>query len=137
MKFIKIIFSLIAVLIMATCGVKAVNPRLETVSPQEFKNKLAEDPSAYLLDVRTPDEFSAGHLQGAHLLNWLDPQDFKTDAENLDKSKTIYVYCRSGRRSYESGSYLVDHGYNVVDMEGGIVAWEKDGFPITTDSAHN
>lgn len=133
MQFIKIV-SLIAVLFMATCGVKAENPGLETLSTEEFKNRLAEDTSAYLLDVRTPDEFSDGHLAGAHLLNWLDPQTFKTDAENLDKSKTIYVYCRSGRRSNEAGRYLVERGYHVVDMDGGILAWEKAGFPVSNDS---
>lgn len=119
---------------MATCGVKAENPSLETVSPEEFRNKLAEDSSAYLLDVRTPEEFSAGHLEGAHLLNWLDLQTFKRNVENLDKSKAIYVYCRSGRRSNEAGRYLVEKGYKVVDMDGGILAWEEAGFPVSNDS---
>ena len=116
---------------MATCSVKAENPDLETVSTEEFKNQLAEDPSAYLLDVRTPEEFAEGHLAGAHILNWLDPETFQRDAKDLDKSKTIYVYCRSGRRSHEAGSYLAEYGYHVVDMEGGILAWEKDGFPVS------
>lgn len=132
MKFLKI-FSLIASLFMTACSVKATNPNVEVVSPEVFQTKLAEDSAAYLLDVRKPDEFAAGHLAGAHLLNWLDPETFKEDAKNLDKEKTIYVYCRSGRRSNAAASYLAEQGYKVVDMDGGILAWEKAGLPVTKE----
>lgn len=132
MKFLKI-FSLIATLFMIACSVKAANLNVEVVSPSEFQTKLAEDSAAYLLDVRKPDEFAAGHLAGAHLLNWLDPETFKEDAKNLGKSKTIYVYCRSGRRSNAAANYLAENGYKVVDMDGGILAWEKAKLPITTE----
>lgn len=133
MKFMKI-FSLIATLFMTACSAKATNPNVEVVSPQEFQTKLAEDSSAYLLDVRKPDEFAAGHLAGAHLLNWLDPVTFKEDAANLDKEKRIYIYCRSGRRSNAAANFLAEQGYKVVDMDGGILAWEKAGLPVTTDN---
>lgn len=132
MKFLKI-FSLIATLFMTACGAKATNPNVEVVSPEMFQIKLAEDSAAYLLDVRKPDEFAAGHLAGAHLLNWLDPKTFKRDSKNLDKSKTIYVYCRSGRRSNAAANYLAEQGYKVVDMDGGILAWEKAGLPVTNE----
>lgn len=132
MKLLKIL-SLIAILCMTACSAKATNPGVEVVSPEVFQSKLAQDPAAYLLDVRKPDEFAAGHLAGAHLLNWLDPETFKADAKNLDKSKTMYVYCRSGRRSNEAANYLAEQGYKVVDMDGGILAWEKAGLPVTTE----
>lgn len=136
MKFLKI-FSLIATLFMTACSAKATNPNVEVVSPKEFQTKLTEDTSAYLLDVRKPDEFAAGHLAGAHLLNWLDTEAFKADAKNLDKEKTIYVYCRSGRRSNAAANYLAEQGYKVVDMDGGILAWEKAVLPITKDEPAN
>ncbi len=115
---------------MTSCNVKSENPSVVVVSPIEFHTKLGEDADAYLLDVRKPDEFDAAHLKGAHLLNWLDEDSFKQGAENLDKSKTIYVYCRSGRRSNEAASYLAKQGYRVVDMEGGILAWQELGLPV-------
>ena len=136
MKLLKIL-SLIATLFMTACGAKGTNPNVEVVSPEVFQTKLAEDTTAYLLDVRKPDEFAAGHLVGAHLLNWLDAETFKENAKDLDKNKTIYVYCRSGRRSKAAANYLAEHGYKVVDMDGGILAWEKAGLPITKDEPND
>lgn len=130
-KSIKIL-SLTVVMFMTACGATAINPNVEVERPEEFQSKLAEDPSAYLLDVRKPEEFAAGHLSGAHLLNWLAPETFKRDANKINKTKTVYVYCRSGRRSNEAADYLAKQGYKVVDMAGGILAWEKEGLPVTT-----
>lgn len=132
MKLFKL-FSCMAALFVAGCSTKASNPNIEVVSPSEFQTKLAEAPNAYLLDVRQPDEFAAGHLKGAHLLNWFDSDKFKSEALKIDKSKTIYVYCRSGRRSLAAAKYLSEQGYKVVDMDGGILAWEKAGLPVTTE----
>ncbi len=132
MRLLKI-FSIIAALFMTGCVAKAPDTDIEVVSPSEFQTKLQADSNGYLLDVRKPDEFASGHLKGAHLLNWLDTENFKQEAKNLDKSKTIYVYCRSGRRSNEAATYLSDQGYTVVDMNGGILAWENDKLPVITE----
>lgn len=129
MKFLKI-FSVVASLFMSGYHLKADNPNIEVVSPQEFSSRLSNDSAAYLLDVRKPDEYAAGHLAGAHLNNWLDAATFKQKAADLDKTKTIYVYCRSGRRSNEAAKYLASQGYKVVDMDGGILAWEAQHLPI-------
>lgn len=133
MRLMKI-FTFIATLIMTGCSIKATTTGVEVLRPIEFRTKLSEDANAYLLDVRKPEEFRTGHLKGAHMLNWLDNDGFKEEAENLDKSKTIYVYCRSGRRSNEAANYLSKQGYNVVDMDGGILAWEENKLPIVTES---
>lgn len=118
---------------MTACSAKATGPNVDVVSPEKFQTLLRDDPNGYLLDVRQPDEYASGHLKGAHLLNWLDPDSFKKDASDIDKANTIYVYCRSGKRSNEAANYLAGHGYKVIDMDGGILAWEKDGLPIVTD----
>lgn len=109
------------------------NPDIEVVSPDEFQARLSEDLNGYLLDVRRPDEFAHGHLKDAHLLNWLDMEIFKQETAKLDKSKTIYIYCRSGRRSNEAANFLRSQGYKVVDLDGGILAWVKKGFPLTSE----
>lgn len=132
MKFLKIL-SLTASLLMAGCTSMASNPNVKVVSPEEFQAGLADDSTAYLLDVRKPDEFAAGHLIGAHHLNWLNTEEFKEGAKALDKRRTIYTYCRSGRRSSAAANYLAEQGYNVVDMDGGILAWEKAGHPVTQE----
>ncbi|MDE6322023.1 MAG: rhodanese-like domain-containing protein, partial [Muribaculaceae bacterium] len=124
------IFSIIASLFMSCCQIKANNPEIDVISPEEFQSRLTTDPKAYLLDVRKPDEFAEGHLAGAHLIDWLDNDIFKLKAKDLDKSKTIYIYCRSGRRSNDAARYLSKHGYKVVDMDGGILSWDAHGLPI-------
>ncbi|MCM1066878.1 MAG: rhodanese-like domain-containing protein [Muribaculaceae bacterium] len=132
MKHMKI-FSLMAAAFMGGCAGSAECPDVAVVSPREFAAALAEDSTAYLLDVRRPDEYAAGHLRGAHLLNWLDTAEFEQDSRMLDKSATIYIYCRSGRRSNDAARFLSRQGYRVVDMAGGIIAWENDGLPIAEE----
>lgn len=131
MRFLQI-FTLMFTLFMTACTTKASSHDVEVVTPQEFQERLGSDSEAYLLDVRKPDEYEAGHIAGAHLLNWLDTDNFNVGSEKLDKSKTICVYCRSGRRSSEAAGYLAGQGFKVVDLDGGILAWEKEGLPIFT-----
>lgn len=100
------------------------------LSPKAFQARLACDKSAYLIDARTPKEFADGHLGGAILIDWLDNKRFMTKAATLDKSRPIYIYCRSGVRSAEASEYLRSLGYTVYDMAGGILNWISQGLPI-------
>ena len=88
---------------------------------------LDKDTNAYLGDARKPDEYAAGHLKGAHLINWLDTDTFKQSFEDFDKSKTIYIYCRSGRRSNEAAVWLAENNYRLVDSIGECMYWNADG----------
>lgn len=95
----------------------------KSVSMDEGLKLMASDKGFVLLDVRTPEEFSSGHIPGAIQLT--NETFTKQDAENLlkDKNQTIYVYCRSGRRSKQSSQKLIDFGYtNVVEI-GGILSY--------------
>ena len=77
------------------------------------------DSNAILLDVRRADEFASGHIPGAiHYAN----EDIDENISKVlsDKNQTIYVYCRSGRRSKEASQKLVDLGYKNVIEIGGI-----------------
>jgi len=103
---------------------------INVVTPQEFKMRLQNDTTAYLLDVRSHTEFASAHLKGASELNWLDSTTFNNGAKLLDKSKTIYVYCRSGHRSNLAAHYLAANGFKVVEMKGGFVAWTGNGMEI-------
>lgn len=106
----------------AACGQNKAEA-YETVSPQEFAQKIKETANAYVLDVRTPSEYAEGHIQNAHNLDWLNKATFKSGAEKLPKGDTIFVYCRSGRRSAEAADYLSKLGYKVVDLDGGFMEW--------------
>jgi len=78
-----------------------------------------------LIDVRTPEEFNEGHLENALNINWFD-EDFAKQFEDVEKEKTIYVYCKMGGRSAKAQEKLKSLGYeNVVNLEGGYDAWKK------------
>lgn len=83
-------------------------------------------PSVTVIDVRTPEEFAAGHIPGAVNLNVEGP-DFAQQVAALDQEADYAVYCRSGNRSRAAIEYLTMAGVtHTVGLEGGIGAWEGD-----------
>ena len=73
---------------------------IRLLSPKEYDNAVRTDTSAVILDVRQPSEYADGHIKGAKSLDVLDPKTFSEGVDRLDRSKTYYIYCRSGRRSH-------------------------------------
>ena len=104
----------------------------QTVPAAEFQQKLAAT-QGELLDVRTPEEYAEGHLEGANLLNFYD-SDFSVKLKALPKDKTYFVYCRSGGRSGKTLGMMKDAGFQVVyDLGGGITAWKAEGLPLAAE----
>lgn len=97
---------------------------------KEFKTAYYKCKNSVLLDVRRQSEFTQFHIKDAILIDWLDNQNFVTEALKLDKQKTIFVYCRTGRRSLEACKFLINNGYNVVNLTGGIVGWQNLGLEV-------
>lgn len=95
--------------------------RYLTLTPEEAKARLDEGEDIVLLDVRTQEEFDAGHIPGAVCL----PHDTITEDHPLpyDKEAEILVYCRSGRRSALAAEKLAELGYENVADFGGILDW--------------
>ena len=82
--------------------------------------------NAILLDVRTPEEYSFGHLDGALNINWYDV-DFKDKVEEFERSKTVYVYCKAGGRSAKAAEVMREMGFtNVINLEGGYDAFSAE-----------
>ena len=96
------------------------------LSPEKFISNLNADTNAVLIDVRTPQEYKQGHIKNAVNIDVLDTAAFASQTESLDKSKTVYLYCRSGRRSNNAARDLVSRGFNCVDMKGGILAYKGE-----------
>jgi phage shock protein E len=106
---------------------------VQLVSPAEASSLIAE-PGVKLLDVRTPEEFAAGHIDGAQQLDWSAP-GFAAGLEDLDKTATWVVYCHTGRRSGQATALMAQEGFtDVNDVAGGIAAWEAAGLPVQTGS---
>ncbi len=88
---------------------------------------LLSDPDIQVLDVRTRDEFDEGHIAGAILVD-VNESDFVDRAVAvLDKQRPVAVYCRSGRRSSRACNLLLEQGYNVTNLMGGVMAWRDAG----------
>lgn len=104
----------ILLLVFIGCG------RAQSVSITEFDQKGMNNYT--LLDVRTPEEYAAGHLENAINLNWYDA-DFATQLKSLPKENTFYVYCKKGGRSANAFALMDSLGYKVVNLEGGYDAY--------------
>jgi rhodanese-related sulfurtransferase len=101
------------------------------LSPAEFKERM-EKKDAVLIDVRTPEEFSQGYISGALLINYEDTAFQSTMLFTVPKDAEVLLYCRSGRRSAEAKTMLLESGYkNVVHLQGGIQAWMAAHLPLT------
>jgi rhodanese-related sulfurtransferase len=97
-----------------------------TVSVAQLQTALA-DQTVQLVDVRTPQEWSTGHIPGAMHLDWFD-DDFKARVSQLNKDKPVRLYCAGGGRSEEARQMLREMGFtDVYDLDGGIAAWKKAG----------
>ena len=95
-----------------------------------------EDPASYgaIIDVRTPEEWSAGHLEGAIRIGIADA-DFPQQLEALDHSADYYVYCRSGNRAGQAIEFMKSAGFTGKLVNGGSVsnASSATGLAIVTD----
>lgn len=114
-----------------TDGTGPAASSVQTVEPQEFLSAAAED-GVVVLDVRTPQEFDAGHLDGATNLNLDDPA-FTTLVADLDPATTYAVYCQSGRRSALASQAMADAGLtSIYNLSGGIGDLAAAGGPVVT-----
>ena len=84
-----------------------------------------------ILDVRTPSEFSEGHLAGAVNVDLLAP-DFAARLSAMDRGKSYLVYCRTGNRSTKAAHTMEQLGFRTMyHMRDGIVGWEKKGLALS------
>jgi rhodanese-related sulfurtransferase len=91
--------------------------------------QVADD--AYLLDVREPEEWSAGHPPGAHHLPMME---VPARAAEIPDDRDVVVVCRVGSRSARVVAYLRQRGYgNVYNLDGGLFAWAAAGRSIVGD----
>lgn len=126
----KLILSLLTAIGLTTAC--AAQNNISVVDVNVFATLIKEDTTATLLDVRTHDEFMAGHIRGAQNMDYLQEEKFKEEIKTLSKQRTYYVYCRSGRRSHNAATLMQDLGLKVVDLRGGFLAWQQAGREVVT-----
>ena len=97
------------------------------LSQEEWVAQLEKDGNGYILDVRTDDEISEGYIPKAKHIDIYLGQGFMDELQKLDKSKSYYVYCRSGNRSGQACAIMNSIGFeNTYNLEGGFMNWEGE-----------
>jgi rhodanese-related sulfurtransferase len=95
----------------------------------ELIQKRNGDSDFVILDVRTPDEYASGHIEGAINIDFYE-NSFKDELDQLDKRVTYLIYCRTGGRSGKTLAMMKGIGFrNVYDLQGGITKWRRD-YPV-------
>ena len=97
--------------------------KFDLLDYKEFK-KQVENTNVQLFDVRTPEEYIMGHIEGAINVDFKNDDVFDSFFNDLNKSDTIYLYCRSGNRSKKSADKLISFGFQkIYDLDGGFIEW--------------
>lgn len=129
----RTLFSALALALLLPMAVTS-SVTIAFISPADLLTKLGR-PEFVLLDVRTPEEFAAGHIAGAVNI----PHDqLANRASELPQARNteIAVYCRSGRRSAQALDWLGKQGYQrLLHLEGDFLGWQAAGRPVTTEPA--
>lgn len=123
-------FTNLAVILVAAASV-ACAQQYKNVTAQEAKTMIDKG-DIVVVDVRTPQEWNAGHLKGAIHANVNDPS-FQSTIEKIGKDKKVLVYCAAGGRSATASGKMTSMGWkNVWNMTGGYTSWSSAGLPTTT-----
>jgi hydroxyacylglutathione hydrolase len=102
---------------------------LAEISPQQASKIVASD-NAIIIDVRTQEEWDAGHIPGAIHIP-LSEVKGRLDDFKIYEDKTLVMQCHSGKRSAKAANILLDAGFNnVSNLKGGIMAWKAEKLPI-------
>lgn len=112
-----------------TASAEAAGP---TYDAPDFAERMAQS-GTVLLDVRTPEEFAAGHIRGARNLP-LSARDFEERVAALNPGVTYAVYCRTDGRSGQALQVMTEHGLtDAFHLEGGMDAWQEYGGTVVTE----
>ena len=97
------------------------------LNPDKFEKAIKKS-DIQLLDVRTPGEYSSGHIKNSMQADWNNKTEFNDRIQHVDKNKPVYVYCLVGGRSAAAANWMRQNGFTAVyELQGGINAWKKDG----------
>ncbi|MCK4929062.1 MAG: rhodanese-like domain-containing protein [Methanosarcinales archaeon] len=126
---VLVIFLLFSISALACLTVLEKDVGYKDVSVDDAK-VMVDSGEYFLLDVRTQEEYDAGHIAGSVLIPHTELED---RLDEVPSDMPILVYCRTARRSAIAADVLVENGYtNVSNMAGGIVQWQDAGYPVET-----
>jgi thioredoxin len=125
-------YSLLIFLAILSCKGQT-SKNIINVDAKAFAKEIAMIEEPQLIDVRTPEEFNAGHILDAKNINWLS-NDFVRNIEKLDKSQPVFVYCKSGGRSSNAAKKLEELGFKkIYNLQGGMMSWDANDVSKSND----
>ena len=106
-------------------------PVVMSITPEEVYRIISAGKDHFLLDVRTPEEYSEGHIEGANLI---PIDELESRLGEISRDKQIIVYCKGGSRSRTAVITLMENGFGMVYDMGGIVDWQQKGYPVIVEN---
>ena len=97
---------------------------MTNLSQNGWQAAVDADENALLIDVRTPAECAEGMQENAQEMDIMNANAFMAMAENIDTSKNLYIYCRSGARSAQACGYFDSKGFTTYNLLGGMMEWQ-------------
>lgn len=120
------LYLFITCFIVSSCNGQT-SSTVKTIDVTSYSKKIKATPNAQILDVRTPEEYATGHIENSDNVNWLS-NSFVLRTDKYDKTKPVFVYCKSGGRSAKAANKLAELGFTTVyNLEGGMLKWEAAG----------
>lgn len=130
----KTIWLVVSLLLLVTTHSLATGASVENINAgtaAALIEKNQSNPDFIILDIRTPKEFSAGHIAGARRIDFY-ANSFAQEFRSLDRNKTYLVYCRSGNRSGQLMQAVEKMDFkSVYNMKSGLVDWVGQGYKLT------
>lgn len=121
----KFFIGILFLAMFQACAQKTKLQGTQNVSVERFAKEIHEK-NIQLIDVRTPQEYEGGHIEGALLIDFMSPDFMSKVSTSLDPKKPVYLYCKSGGRSARAMQQLSKAGFvSVTNLEGGYDAWKK------------
>ena len=119
--------SLLSVWLSMACAPKeGAEGGITSLSAAEFEALLVRDATVQLVDVRRPDEFASGHIEGAQLIDVTESDFLDRAQKSLDPKRPVAVYCRSGKRSLRAAQMLQKVGFKVIyNLDTGYLGWAQ------------
>ena len=116
---------------LVAAGALAAGPALVPISQETLLERQQKgDEAAFVLDVRSPEEYASGHVPGAVNIPY---DQIASRIAEVPKDQDVVLYCKSGRRAGIAAEVLAGQGYTRLQhLEGDIVAWVEKGRPVET-----
>jgi len=131
MKISSVFLLLLTFTIFSCNGQTSKN--ITDIDTKTFSEKITAAPNAQIIDVRTPQEFASGHIDNAVNIDWLS-DNFVVNTQKLDKTKPVFLYCKTSNRSTQAAKKLEELGFTTIyNMKGGLLQWDAEGLSKPTD----